>query len=118
MGEGDLFLGGGEGDAFFLGEGEGDEGALASFTRSSFLSSGFRPPDFEDFEDFLVFLPFFLLSLSRLESLELELESLHNAQCTMHNAKGNTVQKGEQSKGKNNAKEKTMHKLHSQILVP
>jgi len=75
LGDGDLFLGGG--DASFLrGEGDSLGGALAP----SFFSSALRalPPlgfDLESFESFLGFFDFFFESRSRLESEELELES-------------------------------------------
>lgn len=71
LGEGDLFLGGGEGETFFLGEGDSLTAGLAF---SSFFSSAFLAPPFA-LESFLLFLLFFLESLSLLESEEEELES-------------------------------------------
>lgn len=55
----------------FRGDGEESTGLVTSF-----FSSGFRLPPVLGLESFLDFLDFFLLSLSLLESLELELESL------------------------------------------
>jgi len=77
LGDGDLFLGAGEAEAFLRGEGDSLGGAFPP----SFFSSAFRalPPlgfDLESFESFLVFFDFFFESRSRLESEELELESL------------------------------------------
>jgi len=76
---GDRFFGGGEGEGRFRGEGEAEEAAGFSFSFSlgtSFFSSGFLDPPDLGFTSFFDFFDFFLLSLSLLESLELELESL------------------------------------------
>jgi len=68
----------GEGEARFLGDGEESAAFLFSPFGGSFFSSGFLlfPPPALGFTSFLAFFDFFLLSLSLLESLELELESL------------------------------------------
>jgi len=74
LGDGDLFFGAGEGEAFLRGEGDSLCGGLAP----SFFSSALRalPLLGFDFESFLIFFDFFFESLSLLESEELELESL------------------------------------------
>lgn len=69
---GERFLGEGDRRCFF-GDGEEEAAGLgASFFSSIFL----LPPDDFDFISFFDFLDFFLLSLSLLDSLELELDSL------------------------------------------